>query len=249
VQIEYHDFGSKRFLAAALDYAALGFAVFPCKHGSKEPATRRGFYEASTNPATIRRWFGGSHEYNIAVCTGLASGCWVLDVDDISSLQSLEDQYGPLPTTRKSQGSRGLHLWWRATAPIPGSVGRVADGIDVQGELKYVVVPPSIHPSGVAYRWLSTESLAVAPDWLVSLTRKPAPAPIILPARTHNRPPAAYGAAALEREIETWPLLLLEVVTTRSTGHRSPCTSWWRAANSTRERSSAGYSRRLKPTA
>jgi hypothetical protein len=52
------------------------------------------------------------------------------------------------------------------------------------------------------YRWLSIGGLATAPGWLVELTRKPAPAPIKLPPRTHNGPPGAYGAAALEREID-----------------------------------------------
>jgi Bifunctional DNA primase/polymerase, N-terminal len=44
-------------LADALDYAAQGRAVFPCRPGTKEPATRRGFKDATTNPATIRRWW------------------------------------------------------------------------------------------------------------------------------------------------------------------------------------------------
>ena len=50
-------------LAAALDYAAAGLAVFPCVFGTKEPAVPRGFYSATTNPATIKRWFGGTVNY------------------------------------------------------------------------------------------------------------------------------------------------------------------------------------------
>ena len=42
-------------LDAALAYAARGFAVFPCVPREKIPATRRGFYDATTNPALIRR--------------------------------------------------------------------------------------------------------------------------------------------------------------------------------------------------
>jgi hypothetical protein len=188
--------------ADALDYAARGLAVFPCIYRTKEPATRRGFYDATTNPATIRRWFGGSHQYNLAVRTGLASGAWILDVDNEDSLHRLEQRHGPLPPTMRSRGRRGAHLWWRAHVPVQCSAGRVAAGIDVRGENGYLVVPPSIHPSGVMYRWLNCESLATAPDWLLALTRKPPPAPVRLPPRTHNGPSGAYGAAALGREIE-----------------------------------------------
>jgi len=191
-------------LEAALDYAALGFCVFPCIGKSKEPATRRGFYEANTNPATIRRWFGSAQHYNIGIRTGLASGIWVLDVDGLegaAGLCALQDKHGALPATRQAQSARGLHWWWRASLPVPCSAGRVAPHIDVRGDNGYVLAPPSIHPSGQAYRWVSTEPLAVAPQWLLQLTCK-RPPPSTPPPQRHNGSPGAYGKAALEREIE-----------------------------------------------
>jgi hypothetical protein len=193
---------TENFLEAALDYAALGFSVFPCRYRTKVPATRRGFYDATTNPATIRRWFGGAQEYNIAIRTGMVSGVWVLDVDDIAGLEDLQDKYGLLPETRQSQSSRGLHFWWRATCPVQGSASPVAPDVDVKGEDGCITAPPSVHPDGSVYTWLNDAPLATAPDWLVKLTRKPPPAPFRLPPRTHNGPPGAYGAAALEREIQ-----------------------------------------------
>ena len=39
-------------LKAALAYAAAGLAVFPLVPRTKEPATKRGFYDATTNPMT-----------------------------------------------------------------------------------------------------------------------------------------------------------------------------------------------------
>ena len=41
-------------LGQALDYARRGWPVFPCRDGSKEPATRHGFKDATTDPGTIR---------------------------------------------------------------------------------------------------------------------------------------------------------------------------------------------------
>ena len=43
-------------LDAALRYAAADW-VFPCKPGSKEPATLHGFKDATTDPGRIRRWW------------------------------------------------------------------------------------------------------------------------------------------------------------------------------------------------
>jgi putative DNA primase/helicase len=199
-------------LEAALDYAALGFSVFPCCFQLKEPATRRGFYNATTNPATIRRCFGSTQAYNIGIRTGLASGVWVLDVDGpegAASLRALEERNGPLPTTRRSQSARGFHLWWRTDLPAQCSAGRVAPHIDVRGDNGYVLGPPSIHPSGHTYQWISTEPLAVAPEWLLRLTCKrpspaaPPPGPPSGPTGGNNGPHGAYGKAALDREIET----------------------------------------------
>src|SRR5262249_40959748 len=151
--------------------AADGLAVFPCIARTKQPATRRGFYDATTNPATIRRWFAGGQEYNLAVRTGMASGIWVLDVDDETSLDELTAKHGPIPTTRQSQSSRGRHFWFRCDSPIQSSASRVAPGIDVKGDGGYIMAPPSIHESGIVYQWLSNEPITCAPDWLVNLTR------------------------------------------------------------------------------
>jgi hypothetical protein len=197
---------NKEFLAAALEYAAAGMAVFPCVYRTKKPAIPGGFHSATTNPATIRRWFGGTLPYNLAVRAGLASGAWVLDVDDrhggFATLDELEQHHGRLPLTRRCRTANGMHLWWRSTCPIQCSDARVGPGLDIKGDGGGVMVPPSVHPDGPIYTWDHDAPIAVAPDWLIALTRKPPPAPITPPPRTHNGPPGAYGAAALEREIE-----------------------------------------------
>jgi hypothetical protein len=196
-------------LQAALDLAALRFYVFPCLPRSKEPATRRGFYDATTNPATIRRWFGSAAQYNIGVRCGLASGVWILDIDGVEgteSLRALEHKHGRLPATRESQTARGRHLWWRADSPVPCSASRVAPHVDVRADGGFAIAPPSVHPSGRPYRWVSTAPLAVAPQWLLQLTCKRPPPSIPTPTPTSSGPrrngsPGAYGKTALESEI------------------------------------------------
>jgi hypothetical protein len=194
-------------LATALDYAARGFAVFPILEKRKEPACGRGFKDATTNPATIRRWWSGQHNYNIAVATGQVSGVFVLDPDGSKgafALAELEAQHGELPPTLTSITSGGCHMWYRASGPVPSSVDRLGPCIDVRGESAYVVAPPSVHPDGPTYRWANNRPIATAPDWLVDLARKRQGAPQI-PIKISGLKscsPGAYGRAALEYEIE-----------------------------------------------
>jgi hypothetical protein len=199
---------SSSLLDAALDYAAAGLAAFPLIARSKVPATRRGFYDATTNPATLRRWFGGTCEYNIGIRTGMASGgVWVLDIDDDGSFRELERRHGILPPTRTSQSSRGLHLWFRSSAPIQCSASRIAPGVDAKGENGCITAPPSIHADGPTYRWLNDELIVPAPEWLVALTRKRPPASTISQRavagirRPCSGAPGAYATAALDAEI------------------------------------------------
>jgi putative DNA primase/helicase len=64
------------------------------------------------------------------------------------------------PTVTARTGSGGLHLLYQVPPNqiIRNSVGRVAHGVDVRGDGGYVVVPPSIHPSGHLYCWLPGQS-------------------------------------------------------------------------------------------
>jgi len=193
---------------AALKLAAQGFAVFPCQPKSKIPATRNGFYDASTNPATIKRWLASSQDYNIAVRTGMASHCWVFDCDQTASLEKLVSESGPLPLTRQSQGNRGRHFWFRTDVPVFCGNSRIAPGLDVKGDGGYVVAPPSVHPDGPVYRWLNDAPLASAPGWLLKLARQ-RPKPQAITKLGHNGLPVTagrYGQTALDlKELASTP--------------------------------------------
>ena len=141
-------------LDAALGYAAQGLPVFPCLPRGKEPAIKRGFHAATTNPETIRRYWRVP-DRNIGIATGALSGVWVLDIDGddgAASLRALEAQHGKLPETWSSSTGRGRHIWFRYTGPIPSSAGRIAPGLDVRGDGGYVVAPPSSIRAGAPTR-------------------------------------------------------------------------------------------------
>jgi hypothetical protein len=193
-------------LKAALIYAAAGLAVFPLDPRTKKPATKRGFYDATTNPETIHRFWRLTNR-NIGIATGAMSGIWILDIDPGGEghLHRLEAEHGKLPPTRNViTGSGGRHLWFKYTEPMQCSAGRVAPQIDVRGDLGYCVSPPSIHENGRRYEWLTDPAtpVAIAPEWLVALTRKKPP----ISERARAQTPrssyfGAYGAAALSAEV------------------------------------------------
>jgi hypothetical protein len=199
--------GKLTVVSAALDYAARGFAVFPCAPGSKHPVFPGGFKTATTNPATIHRWWLARPDYNVGIRTGIASCVWVLDVDGdagATSLADLEADHGPLPSTLISVTADGCHFWFRFTSPVPSSADdRIGRGLHVRGDGGYVLAPPSRHPDGPLYRWSNKKPPVPAPDWLLRLTRKPAPKPITSKIVWPSRPgySGAYGRAALDQEI------------------------------------------------
>jgi Bifunctional DNA primase/polymerase, N-terminal len=244
---------SAEFLQAALGYAAQGLCVFPCVNETKRPAFPGGFKLATTNPALIQRWFGGTRPYNLAIRTGLASRAWVLDVDDrhggFATLAVLERRYGPLPPTHQCRTADGIHFWWRAPCPVQGSEGRVGRGLGVKTEGGYAMAPPSLHPDGVIYEWANDEPIALPPEWLLKLTRKPLPfSSLCLPAPITDRP-AGMARPLWNGRSGSSPVLHRAAATMRSTGRASAFTSSSREGSLTDPMWSASCLPPPKPTA
>jgi DNA-binding IscR family transcriptional regulator len=148
--------------------------VFPCKPGGKEPLTRRGFYNATTNPQQITAWWNANPEANIGIPTGERSGLLVLDVDQPAGLDALEAEHGELPATRThSTGSGGMHYLFKFPPgeKISISAGKLATGVDTRGEGGYIVAPPSRFTR--QYEVLDRLPLAAPPEWLLEALRRP----------------------------------------------------------------------------
>jgi hypothetical protein len=179
-------------LEAAFNLAGMGIHVFPIQFASKLPEPgSRGFKDATTNPAVIRRWFGGNFRRNLAARTGQISRVWVLDADSLEALEQFEACHGKLPATLQSRTGRGVHFWLKTPiVPVQNSVGRVWPGIDVRGENGYVLVPPSLHPDGIPYGWINPSApILEAPSWLLVRARKPPPQTYPLARKGHHRAP------------------------------------------------------------
>ena len=149
--------------ATAIALAKLGRPVFPCWPRRKEPITKRGVLDATTDIEVVTAWWSDGPDLNIGMATGTVSGVFVLDVDGQegkSSLSALE-KLGPLPPSVTSNTGKGKHILFRMPAmPIGNSAGRLGTGLDVRGDGGYVIVPPSVHPSGAVYQWGNVRELA-----------------------------------------------------------------------------------------
>jgi hypothetical protein len=142
----YHDNQEWKHLRAALAYAKRGRPVFPCKAGGKEPLTKRGHLDATTDPRRIHMWWKRWPHANIGIPTGRRSGIFALDVDQPAALDALEAEHGELPATRShSTGSGGMHFLFKypEDVEIRNSAGKLAEGLDVRGEGGYIIAPPS----------------------------------------------------------------------------------------------------------
>jgi hypothetical protein len=174
------------------------WAVFPLQPRGKVPATEHGCKDASADPGMVREMWEGRPGCNIGLATGPASGVFVFDVDGKApppekeggpegvagpeALAWLEARWGALPPTRRAMTSGGgwhLYFRWPAGRVIKNRARiRVQDGrragLDVRGDGGYVVLPPSVHPSGELYRWADgTRDIAEAPGWLLDLLDPP----------------------------------------------------------------------------
>jgi hypothetical protein len=161
-------------IKTALTLAARGLRVFPCSPRAKTPATVHGVKDATTNLDTIREWWQAVPDYNVAVATGSPSSIFVVDLDSLDAeaeLRGLELKHGNLPCSVEVITARGRHIYFKMPASsVRNSAGKIAPGIDVRGEGGYVLVPPSIHPSGRPYCWSvdTVSTFADPPEWLLA---------------------------------------------------------------------------------
>ncbi len=179
----------------ALSYAQdLNFSVFPvhginpdgsctcgaadCSNAGKHPATINGLKSATKDENKILNLFASSKPYNLAVCTGAISNIFVLDVDGMegeASLSALIQQNTPLPKTLTSLTGRGRHIIFRHPGiKIKSRASKLANKLDIRGDGGYIVLPPSLHRSGVYYQWDESSGwdIADAPQWLIDLVKE-----------------------------------------------------------------------------
>ena len=153
----------------ALAYAARGWPVFPCQPGGKQPATRHGFCDATTDPDKITWWWRRQPGANLAIATG-RPGPDVLDVDQhgaagngFAALHRLQragliDAASAIVATP----SGGLHGYFTGSDQRCGKLPR--HHLDFKARGGYVIAPPS-QVGGRPYRLISRRDASGGLDW------------------------------------------------------------------------------------
>jgi hypothetical protein len=193
---------------AAHRYAEAGWPVFPCRPGSKQPATEHGFLEATTGHRQIDRWWRRNPNANVAIATG-APGPDVLDVDikpGRSGFAALHwaQRAGlvPGPATAIRTPSGGAHLYFRGTDQRNGTIP--AHALDFRSRGGYVVAPPSFSTErGRRYEVVSRQPITATVNW--SAIRKLLDPQPEHPSRPHTSRDRAGTVARLARWLETRP--------------------------------------------
>ena len=209
---------------ASLWYARRGIRVFPCDPRGKAPLGRlvpNGYHDASADPQTVAAWWDAEPEANIGIPCA-PNGLLVGDVDRhtdkvtgeiVDGYATLAELQGDeaLPLTPTSDtGGGGMHLvFLRPDYPTKSKAGPGFD-IKVNG---YIVVGPSVHPSGELYRWrkglrLGDLQPAPVPPWLevVIWVQEKAQTEPLQPAQAAAVP---AGALLSDREVAVAALPLL----------------------------------------
>jgi hypothetical protein len=101
-------------------------------------------------------------------------------VDGKSTLRSLIGQHGALPPTLITITCHGTQYLFKypagRTIRNENAGKKLGDGLDIRGDGGYVMVPPSIHPEGIAYRFDDVDvEIADAPEGLVATAASPGP--------------------------------------------------------------------------
>lgn len=198
-----------RLFPAAKWYADRGWQVLPVhgidkngmctcgkthkdpKENAKHPASESGQKDATSDLATIEKWWEENPDYNVGIFAK-NSGFFVIDIDPRhnghESLIKLEERaFGNLPETveaitgeysTKTGPMRGRHLIYRCD-PNEKFIGNFKaqglDGIDIKHN-GYILVAPSRHSTGHCYEWKPGHApwereIAEAPEELLDVIR------------------------------------------------------------------------------
>ncbi|HET9896239.1 MAG TPA: bifunctional DNA primase/polymerase [Streptosporangiaceae bacterium] len=159
----------ERLLNQAIAYARHGWPVFRCQPGSKEPATRHGFRDATTCEPQIVRWWQRQPHANLAIATG-APGPDVLDVDQhgragngFGACHQLEaagllDAASAVVLTPNG----GLHFYFAGSRLACGRLPR--HHLDFRSAGGYVLAPPS-QIDGKPYQLVQHSPAASGLNW------------------------------------------------------------------------------------
>jgi hypothetical protein len=194
-----------RFSKDAIDLGVRGFWVAPLQPRGKAPVTANGIRDSVNTTREIWDYWRRYPSANIAIDLH-KSGLLGIGPDSPQWLARFQELGLPETLTARSGGGEGhRHFYYRR--PEGCLIFRInrSGEYDLQSD-GYFVAPPSIHPDGPAYTWLTPlvypGDLPEAPAWAVKMLEervreRPAPAPRQV-AASGGGPPVRLTGRALE---------------------------------------------------
>ena len=170
---------ANEMLQAGLGYLARGWSVMATLQQSKKRMRMwKKWQRRRATPRELRADFAAEvGEPNVAIVCGEVSGLAVLDPDGREAEAFIERLN--LPTTLTVQSVRGRHRYFHHTGPLDSRSLRLpgGDGIELRADGEYILAPPSVHPSGLVYRFEDPEApVAELPEAVLDLfPRTPTP--------------------------------------------------------------------------
>jgi Bifunctional DNA primase/polymerase, N-terminal/Primase C terminal 1 (PriCT-1) len=150
---------AKSLCCAANAYLDIGWSILPIC--GKQPAISswKKYQRMRPTIAEVNDWFNGRtpKPSGVAVVTGQISRLVVVDCDAAEAAELWTAAHPPSPLVART-GRGGMHIYYSAPAePVRNRVKIGQHAIDIRGEGGYVVAPPSMHDTGVAYAWHSPD--------------------------------------------------------------------------------------------
>lgn len=161
-------------LNAAIAYAEAGLAVLPLTPHGKVALVKDWPQKATSDIATIRRWWAKWPSANIGLHVGRSS-LVAIDIDPRNggdaSLKGLKAEHGDawLSNVCVNTGGGGQHYIYASCSSGVRLPAQIAPGIDLKHGAGYIVAPPSIHPSGRRYAFAKGGLAAPELDFLPAL--------------------------------------------------------------------------------
>ena len=140
-------------LAAALQHARAGYAVFPARP-DKRPYLKGWHRKATTDEDIIREWWRKFPDAVPAIVTGKKNNIAVLDVDlkngkdGFRELRKLGIDPDRLSGHRCNTPSGGAHFYFVWPEGMGNSASGLPAGVDVRAEGGFVIAPGAVTPAG-----------------------------------------------------------------------------------------------------
>lgn len=148
------------------DLISKGIKVFPCVPGNnKNPLTKNGFHDASSNEKQVIEWLSKWPECNWAMPTGKINNRTVLDVDPRNGGHISIEQFKLPETPFVKTGGGGWHYYFNYSIKAKTGSSLIAPGLDIRNDGGYVIIPPS--KTEKLYIWNDDDiPFADVPEWM-----------------------------------------------------------------------------------